>query len=74
MRSVVMAEPATPDNVLTSEELQEWHRGIAEANRNNVFCHCRGCEAEWVASSPKPCLTCGGKDIEFILCWQFPDG
>jgi hypothetical protein len=74
MRSVVMAEPATPDSVLTPEELQEWHRSIAEANRNNVFCHCRGCEAEWVASSPKPCLTCGGKDIEFILCWQFPDG
>jgi hypothetical protein len=69
-----MAEPATPESVLTSEELQEWHRGIAEANRHNVFCYCRQCYAEWVASSPKPCLVCGGQDIEFILCWQFPDG
>jgi hypothetical protein len=69
-----MAEPATPDSVLTPEELQAWNQGIAEANRHNVFCHCRQCNAEWVASSPKPCLTCGGQDIEFILCWQFPDG
>jgi hypothetical protein len=69
-----MSEHSVSDHALTPEELQEWHRSIAEANRSNVFCHCRQCDAEWVASSPKLCRVCGGQDIEFILCWQFPDG
>ncbi|MCG9891300.1 MAG: hypothetical protein MH252_09505 [Thermosynechococcaceae cyanobacterium MS004] len=63
-----------PEPLLTQQELHQWHRGIAEANRNNVFCHCRSCQAEWVASGPTACTVCSSKDVEFILCWQFPDG
>ncbi len=58
---------------LSPEELQEWQRGIEEANRNNVLCHCRECDREWVTSRPEPCQ-CGSRRIEHILCWQFPDG
>jgi hypothetical protein len=61
------------ESFFTPAELWEWQRRLAEANRNNVLCHCRQCASEWVASAPISCKTCGGKDIEFILCWQFPD-
>ncbi len=57
----------------TPAELQEWQRRLAEASRNNVLCHCRECDREWVASQPEPCV-CGSKRIEHIACWQFPDG
>jgi rubrerythrin len=60
--------------LFTPTEHREWQRRLAEANRNNVFCHCRQCGYEWVASAPVPCSDCGAKDVEFILCWQFPDG
>jgi hypothetical protein len=60
--------------LFTPDELQEWRRRIAEANRHNVLCHCRRCAYEWVASEPSASKTCESKDIEFILCWQFPDG
>ncbi|NJL88150.1 MAG: hypothetical protein HC886_22800 [Leptolyngbyaceae cyanobacterium SM1_1_3] len=62
-----------PPRQLTSEELQQWQRGIAEANRNNIFCHCKDCNYEWVASAEVPCQ-CGSKRVEYIACWQFPDG
>ena len=57
---------------LSREELMEWQRRIEEANRNNIFCYCRACHREWVASRPEACL-CGNRSIEHITCWQFPD-
>jgi len=57
----------------TSIELKEWQQSLEEANRHNVFCHCRACDYEWVASKPEPCV-CGSKSVEHIACWQFPDG
>jgi hypothetical protein len=58
---------------LSPEELQAWRLSLQEANRNNIFCHCRRCHREWVASDQVACL-CGSKDVEYIACWQFPDG
>ncbi len=55
------------------DELQLWRSKITTANRNNIFCHCRRCDREWVASDREPC-TCGSQDVETIACWQFPDG
>ncbi|MBW4422668.1 MAG: hypothetical protein KME13_26245 [Myxacorys californica WJT36-NPBG1] len=57
----------------TPAELDEWQRHLDEANRNNILCHCRQCDYEWIASTPEPCI-CGSKDVESIACWQFPDG
>lgn len=62
----------------TSEQdtsvLREWQLKIEVANRNNVFCHCRRCHAEWVDSYFEAvCNSCGGSDVEHISCWQFPD-
>jgi hypothetical protein len=65
-----------PDNnlALDSAELQEWRSKIEIANRNNIFCHCRTCNAEWVDSSfEAACRYCGSTDVEHISCWQFPD-
>ncbi|MGB0560823.1 MAG: hypothetical protein ACPGVO_03350 [Spirulinaceae cyanobacterium] len=59
---------------LTAAELAEWQRRLAEANRRNVFCHCRQCGQEWVASGREACPHCGSLDVEAIACWQFPDG
>ncbi|KAM3092085.1 hypothetical protein ACKFKG_23550 [Phormidesmis sp. 146-35] len=58
---------------LTPTELYEWQRSLEEANRHNIFCHCRKCDREWVASKPEACV-CGSKSVEYIACWQFPDG
>ncbi|KAM3104588.1 hypothetical protein [Phormidesmis sp. 146-33] len=58
---------------LTPTELYEWRQSLEEANRHNIFCHCRECEREWVASKPEACV-CGSKNVESIACWQFPDG
>ncbi|NET36751.1 MAG: hypothetical protein F6K19_32775 [Cyanothece sp. SIO1E1] len=58
---------------LTPEEWQAWQARLAEANRNNIFCHCRCCDREWVASAHVSC-ECGSKNVEYIACWQFPDG
>lgn len=63
-------------DILTSAELaaiQEYRRAIVAANRNNVWCHCRHCDREWIASTRQRCA-CGSTDIEYVLCWQFPDG
>lgn len=59
-------------NYLTREELLTWQHRIEEANRYNIFCHCRTCNREWVASRLEACI-CGSRSIEHIACWQFPD-
>lgn len=53
--------------------IREWQLKIKEANRNNIFCHCRKCGKEWVDSSFEAACTCGSYDVEHISCWQFPD-
>lgn len=55
------------------EELERWQFGLQQANLNNIFCHCKECDREWVASSEVPC-ECGSQRVEYIACWQFPDG
>jgi len=57
---------------LTPAELQAWQLGIAAANLNNILCHCRQCDREWIASTHAAC-SCGSSDVEHIACWQFPD-
>jgi hypothetical protein len=58
----------------TPEELHQWQLALAAANRNNIWCHCKNCDAEWVSSDEQgSCLTCGSDRVERILCWQFPD-
>nr|WP_242028175.1 hypothetical protein [Pseudanabaena sp. FACHB-2040] len=56
------------------EELQRWQFGLAQANLNNIFCHCRKCDREWVDSSEGVPCECGSTQVEYIACWQFPDG
>ncbi|MBU7581683.1 MAG: hypothetical protein KAF91_02005 [Nostoc sp. TH1S01] len=57
-----------------SSELNKWHQGIEMANRNNIFCHCRICQYEWVDSMYNAvCRKCKSQDVEYISCWQFPD-
>lgn len=53
---------------LSPTELAEWQRGLAEASRNNVLCHCRQCDQEWVASGPEACGHCGSRNVEAIAC------
>ena len=56
-------------------DLRDWQLKIEEANRHNIFCHCHSCGYEWVDSfEDVPCSKCGSKKVEYILCWQFPDG
>ncbi len=60
---------------LSDDELNDWQFRLTEANRLNIFCHCRRCEEEWVDSvDDAPCKSCGTHDVEHISCWQFPDG
>lgn len=55
--------------------LREWQAQIEQANRNNVFCHCRDCDREWVDSDSRAaCPYCRSSNVERIACWQFPDG
>lgn len=61
-----------PQPQLSPTELQEWQRCLAEANKNNILCHCRQCDREWVASTNETC-SCGSTRVEHIACWQFPD-
>lgn len=57
-----------------NSDLTQWHQGIENANRNNIFCHCRACGHEWADSSfDVTCPKCSSKNIESISCWQFPD-
>ncbi len=37
-------------------ELKEWRQSLEEADRHNIFCHCRACDYEWVASKPEACV------------------
>jgi len=39
---------------LTPEELAEWQRVLDAANYNNIFCRCRQCNREWIASTEEP--------------------
>jgi hypothetical protein len=57
---------------LSLNELQQWQASIEEANRHNIWCHCRLCDREWIASVHTPC-ECGSRNVEYIACWQFPD-
>ncbi|MCW6037087.1 hydrogenase maturation nickel metallochaperone HypA [Spirulina subsalsa FACHB-351] len=53
----------------------EWRQKIAIANRHNIFCHCRDCGEEWVDSHRNvSCPACQSQKLEYIACWQFPDG
>ncbi|MBF2000932.1 MAG: hypothetical protein IGS38_09470 [Synechococcales cyanobacterium M58_A2018_015] len=61
-----------PSPQLSPEELQAWQQSIEEANRYNIWCHCRQCHREWIASTELPC-ECGSSSVEYIACWQFPD-
>jgi hypothetical protein len=71
---VLAVEPSMSDSPqLTPTELHEWKQSLEEANRYNIFCHCRECKREWVASKPEACI-CGSNHVERIACWQFPDG
>ena len=55
--------------------IAQWQEKIKIANRNNIFCHCRNCNNEWVDSSfEATCNHCGSNNVERISCWQFPDG
>lgn len=56
-----------------SDEIRHWQAKIETADRNNIFSHCKVCDAEWVASTRQPCQ-CGSREVEYIACWQFPDG
>ncbi|TVQ48132.1 MAG: hypothetical protein EA365_01670 [Gloeocapsa sp. DLM2.Bin57] len=58
---------------LKPEERQKWLNKIAKANQNNIFCHCRDCDWEWVDSDLGNNCRCGSFNIERIACWQFPD-
>ncbi len=54
--------------------LREWQSKIKTANRNNIFCHCQTCHAEWIDSTfVATCQNCGSTKVEHISCWQFPD-
>ncbi|MDJ0615961.1 MAG: hypothetical protein QNJ63_04275 [Calothrix sp. MO_192.B10] len=56
------------------QQLQQWHQGINNANRNNILCHCRVCEYEWMDSNfTATCVKCNSQDVERISAWQFPD-
>jgi len=70
-------EPSEPPrssdrSLFTSAELEDWQATLAEANRTNIFCHCRQCGQEWVASTEENC-PCGSTSVQHIACWQFPD-
>jgi hypothetical protein len=59
-------------DLFSPQELAAWQASLEEANRHNVLCHCRDCDAEWITSKRDHC-TCGSSNVESILCWQFPD-
>lgn len=59
---------------INPKQLQQWYQGIDNANRNNILCHCRSCNYEWMGSSfTATCIQCHSKDVERISAWQFPD-
>ncbi|WP_413162163.1 hypothetical protein ACL6C3_24935 [Capilliphycus salinus ALCB114379] len=63
-----------PNSKNSETQLDRWQFNLRQANDNNVFCHCRQCNYEWVDSSDEaPCPACGSTNVEHIACWQFPD-
>ena len=68
------AYPSWPRRQLNEQELLQRQANLAEANRNNILCHCKTCDYEWVSSVEANRCRCGGTRIEHIACWQFPDG
>jgi hypothetical protein len=68
-----LMEAVSLPSAFTPAEQDDWQRRLAEANRCNIFCHCRQCQREWVSSTPEACV-CGSQQVETIACWQFPDG
>jgi len=66
--------PSQPRRQLNDHELKLWQASLAEASRNNILCHCKTCDEEWVSSVAADRCQCGGTRIEHIACWQFPDG
>lgn len=65
--------PPDPPTHLTPAELDEWQFRLQQANSNNILCHCRQCDYEWIASAYVTCDRCGSQRVEHIPCWQFPD-
>lgn len=68
-----MADSPQIPSYFTPEELQQWQFGLMQANLNNVLCHCRQCDREWMASTLDAPCECGSQNVESIACWQFPD-
>lgn len=68
------SSPADRPPQLNPDELQQWQAAIAEANRHNILCHCKICDYEWVESAAGAPCRCGSEKVEYISCWQFPDG
>ena len=69
------------ESQLSSEELQQWQLSLEEANRHNIWCHCRECDFEWgplpkslanVVASGWSILPVGNSQM-ISACWQFPD-
>jgi hypothetical protein len=65
--------PSQPPPHLTPTEYAQWQATLAEASRNNIWCHCRQCDREWVASTTAETCTCGSQNIQYVHCWMFPD-
>ncbi|OUC16025.1 MAG: hypothetical protein B0A82_03975 [Alkalinema sp. CACIAM 70d] len=55
------------------DDLEQWRKTLAVANYNNILCHCRECDREWVASTTEETCECGSQRIQYLPCWQFPD-
>jgi hypothetical protein len=60
-----------PPRQLSSAELHAWQQGIDEANKNNILCHCRQCDREWVASTNESC-SCGAIVWSILPAGSFP--
>ncbi|WP_439343502.1 hypothetical protein [Vacuolonema iberomarrocanum] len=66
------AKRSPEGSLFTPDELAQWRASLSEANRTNIFCHCRQCDREWIASTEETCV-CGSRSVQHIACWQFPD-
>ncbi|MBF2078409.1 MAG: hypothetical protein IGR76_07780 [Synechococcales cyanobacterium T60_A2020_003] len=64
---------AEPSGRYDPAHLPDWWREIDNAHRNNILCHCRECDRQWVDSTFDAACQCGSRNVERISCWQFPD-